>query len=129
MSEFYTIAWHTARKVYRCEECRADIKVGDRYCRHAGKQEGYMFDATVCARCQGMRHAAWEVLGDSWGEGPTFGELRMAITEETGENADVWYDRWLAERKVQADLRALLGEAVTAYQVGAPQPPKDNPDV
>ena len=121
MSEFYTITQPRAAKPYKCEECGSPIAVGERYCRHSGKQEGYMFTVTICDRCQGMRSAAWDLLGEHWcdDEGPIFGELRSWLREEHGiADPEAWYDRIVAERKDQRELREILGVALRNYQNG-----------
>ena len=119
MSEFYTITQPRAAKPYKCEECCGPIAVGERYCRHAGKQEGYMFTAIVCDRCQGMRGAAWDAFAGEWFEGPAFGELRNELREEHGiADPEAWYDAILAERKAQQELRDILGAALRNYQTG-----------
>ena len=123
MSDFYTITRPRAQKAYRCEECRGDIPAGERYARHSGKQEGYVFTVTICLRCHGMRSAAWELPGERWctDEGPVFGELRVWLQEEHGiADPEAWYDGVLAEKKAQSELQAILGAALQNYQAGTP---------
>lgn len=116
MSDFYRTEYPRAAKPYRCEECRAEIAKGETYCRHNGKQEGYVFTATVCTRCQGMRNAAWSL--DQWcdDEGPTFGELRQWLIEEHGiADPEAWYDGLVGLQQVLGDALRSAG----VYQTGA----------
>ena len=119
MSEFYTITAPVL--LQQGGECRAAIAVGERYCRHNGKEEGYVFTATVCLRCQGMRYAAFNAF--DWDEGPAFGELRDELKVEWDiADPEAWYDAILAEQSAQAELRQILADAATAYQTGACAP-------
>lgn len=119
MSAFYRITQPRAAKPYKCEECHKVIDIGQRYGRHNFEEEGDIYTLTVCLRCQGMRSAAWDAFG--WDEGPCFGELRMELREEWGvTDPEAWYDRIVAERTAQRELRDILGEALRNYQHGAP---------
>lgn len=41
----------TARKVHRCDECRRDISIGQRYWRASGLYDGRWYRHAICAEC------------------------------------------------------------------------------
>lgn len=83
--EFSDTAARTARKVHRCDECREDVGVGERYLRHLLIWDYGPETFCVCRRCvyDLLRIRQAELAaGCEWGNSlPAIGELREALHE------------------------------------------------
>lgn len=112
MGAFYRITSPRASKLHRCQECRTTIEKGVRYARHDFEEEGDVYSVAVCETCQALRSEAWDAFGQTWDEGPTFGELRNELRDEGVTDPDAW----LAERRA---MRQVLKDALDAQRVAA----------
>ncbi len=62
--EFSRANRRRARKQHKCAACYEPIPPGDRYVRHVGKFDGYMYDDCHCLRCWEMFEGLRDLLDE-----------------------------------------------------------------
>lgn len=81
--DVYDAKWRKAAKQHRCEECRREIHVGERYEYVTGLYDGHWFSAKTCVHCVEARHWLNVVCG---------GWLHTEVLDELVEH---WYENWV----------------------------------
>jgi len=79
-NEFCSESWRSAAKKHACGECGREIGAGETYLRAAGKSDGEMYQAKMCAHC----HAGARLLQRHCG-GYLFGGVYEDLKEHVSE--------------------------------------------
>jgi hypothetical protein len=110
--------YRTAAKSYRCDECRRQIAVGERYCSWFQLFDGEAYYGHTCPRCEAMRAEAWQAF--DWfdpEDAAPLGELRQhLIDHEDVADPEAWLDERLAAKAAGAKRAAQIHDAVALYQ-------------
>lgn len=79
---FQSQRWQRARKVHTCDECRDEIKPGERYEVFAGMSDGEFFSTKTCAFCAAERERLEQVCRKIGAPPPVLGDLACWVVAE-----------------------------------------------
>lgn len=109
---FYSEAVVTARKPWKCCECRRAIAVGEQYERASGMTDGCIFTEKTCLVCREIRkafacdgwvfgdlwEAIYESLFDTWERSGPWDCLAKLETQQARQRMNDEYEKWKARR-------------------------------